>query len=645
MNRLKQMMMAAALFAGSMNVNAQNMRTCATMDVLNAQLTADPTLAKRMDDIEKNIQTWMQNNPNANQAEAVITIPVVFHVIYKTSAQNISDAKLLAQLDVLNKDYARTNADAGNTPSVFQGVAVNTQIQFCLAQRDPSGNTTSGIRRVSTTTTSFSDNDNVKFTSSGGDNAWDATKYLNIWVCNLGSGLLGYAQFPGGSASTDGVVVLYSSVGGPGTPGTATPYHLGRSATHEVGHWLNLRHIWGDANCGSDLVSDTPTQQTSNFGCPTFPHTTCSNGANGDMFMNYMDYTDDACMNMFSAGQASRMTASINSSRSGLLTSNGCTPVTSTPCATVPSGLAASSITTSSATLSWAAVTGAVSYGIQYRVNGGSTWTAATSTTTSLAVSGLTAATAYEFQVRAVCSSTSTAYSASTVFATSSVSLCNGDPYESNNTSGTAKTISTNTDIYALISTTTDKDWFKFTTTAAAPKVNVLLQNLPGDYDVRLYNSSVSQLGISQNGSTTSESIKYNTATSGATYYVQVYGYSGANSTTTCYKLRVNTSASNFRFDPNADISSTKSLDGSLSAYPNPSQGNITIAFDAFSKQNASIQVFDMVGKMVTTTDYVALEGQNLVELNVGKLSTGSYILRVVSGFDVYTTKIQLENK
>ena len=220
--------------------------------------------------------------------------------------------------------------------------------------------------------------------------------------------------------------------------------------------------------------------------------------------------------------------------------------------------------------------------------------------------------------------------------------MCNGDPYESNNTSGTAKTIATNTDIYALISTTTDKDWFKFTTTAAAPKVNVLLQNLPADYDVRLYNSSVSQLGISQNGSTTSESIKYNSSTAAATYYVQAYGYSGANSTTTCYKLRVNTSASNFRFDP-SDISATKSLDGSLSAYPNPSQGNITIAFDAFAKQDASIQIFDMVGKMVMSTQYLALEGQNLVNLDVTKISTGSYILRVVSGSDVYTTKIQLE--
>src|SRR5207253_634101 len=120
------------------------------------------------------------------------------------------------------------------------------------------------------------------------------------------------AQFPGGPASTDGVVVLYSSVGSIASPGTELHYNLGRSATHEIGHWLNLFHIWGDDNgsCnGSDQVSDTPNQGNNNFGCPSFPHTdNCASG-NGVMFMNYMDYTDDDCMNMFTAGQKDRMQA------------------------------------------------------------------------------------------------------------------------------------------------------------------------------------------------------------------------------------------------------------------------------------------------------------------------------------------------
>ena len=137
---------------------------------------------------------------------------------------------------------------------------------------------------------------------------WDATKYLNLWACSLSGGVLGYAQFPGGSTATDGVVILNSAFGN-----TATgPYNKGRTATHEVGHWLNLRHIWGDdggACTGSDLVSDTPNQGAENYGCPLATKASCSNG--GDMFMNYMDYTDDACMFMFSAGQKARMQATV----------------------------------------------------------------------------------------------------------------------------------------------------------------------------------------------------------------------------------------------------------------------------------------------------------------------------------------------
>ena len=160
-----------------------------------------------------------------------------------------------------------------------------------------------------------------------GSNAWPRDSYMNFWSCNLGGGLLGYAQFPGGPAATDGVVMLYSTVGSISSPGTASPYNLGRTATHEVGHWLNLRHIWGDANCGNDLVADTPTQQTDNGGCPSFPHVTCSNGPNGDMFMNYMDYVNDAAMFMFTRDQATRMNAALSVSRPGILASDGLVPV------------------------------------------------------------------------------------------------------------------------------------------------------------------------------------------------------------------------------------------------------------------------------------------------------------------------------
>jgi hypothetical protein len=411
---MKKLLFVVSLFS-ALHLSAQ--RNCGTMDYLNTQVQQNPQLLQRLQEIEDHTNSFIASGGNTR---ALVTIPVVFHVVYNTTAQNISDARLQAQLQVLNNDFARLNADASNTPSAFQSLAANTNIQFCLATVSPTGAATTGIIRKSTTVTAFSTNNAVKYTAQGGSDAWPTNQYLNIWVCNLSGGVLGYAQFPGGASATDGVVLLTGSVGGPTSPGTSTPYHLGRTATHEVGHWLNLRHIWGDANCGSDLVNDTPTQQTSNYGCPAFPKVSCSNGPNGDMFMNYMDYTDDACMNMFSAGQAARAQAlfATGGSRASLLTSPGCGTVTPPPACSV-SGLAATIITASSATLTWTATSGASSYNVQYKVSTATTWTTANATTNSLALSGLSASTQYQFQVRAVCSGTTGAYSAASSFTTS----------------------------------------------------------------------------------------------------------------------------------------------------------------------------------------------------------------------------------
>ena len=250
-------------------------------------------------------------------------------MLYNTAAQNITDAQVQSQIDVLNADYHKLNADRSKVPSAFTSLIGDAGVQFVLAKRDPSGNATTGIVHKSTTATSFDTSDKMKSSSTGGDDAWPAASYLNLWACNLGGGLLGYAQFPGGAAATDGVAILYSSFGSGGS--AVAPYNLGRTATHEVGHWLNLRHIWGDDDnasdtcSGSDLVSDTPNQAIENYGCPSFPHVSCSNGPNGEMFMDYMDYVDDACMQMFSSGQGDRMDALFASggARVSLLTSQG----------------------------------------------------------------------------------------------------------------------------------------------------------------------------------------------------------------------------------------------------------------------------------------------------------------------------------
>ncbi|HPH84878.1 MAG TPA: zinc metalloprotease [Ferruginibacter sp.] len=273
-------------------------RRCASQEVLERLLKEDPSLAGRMNDIE-NFTTRFTEDPTAFRlVNGVIEIPVVVNVLYRTAAENISDAQIASQITVLNKDFQALNTDYNSTPSIFQSVrSGNTNVRFVLDQ----------TIRKSTTKSSWTTNDAMKKTSKGGLNPTSPTTKLNLWCCNLGGGILGYAQFPGGSSSTDGVVIDNNAFGSTGT--VSAPYNKGRTATHEVGHWLNLRHIWGDATCGNDQVGDTPLHNTANYGCPTYPHRSTCSGTPVEMTMNYMDYTDDACMYMFTAGQKTRMQA------------------------------------------------------------------------------------------------------------------------------------------------------------------------------------------------------------------------------------------------------------------------------------------------------------------------------------------------
>ena len=251
-------------------------------------------------------------------------ITVVVHVVHNpaTPSEKISAAQVNSQIAVLNRDYRGTNSDKSKVPAVLRrALLADPMVEFALATKDPDGKPTNGITYTETHQTSFGDSGNpVKTTAKGGIPPWDTKKYLNIWVCTLGGGLLGYAQFPGGPAKSDGVVILNTAFG---TNGSATaPFNLGRSATHEIGHFLNLHHIWGDLpNCnGDDMVADTPGAEAPNFGKPTWPHISCSNGPNGDMFMNYMDYVDDDSMLMFTPGQVSRMQATLDGPRKSLVT-------------------------------------------------------------------------------------------------------------------------------------------------------------------------------------------------------------------------------------------------------------------------------------------------------------------------------------
>lgn len=880
-------------------------RVCGTMEHMQEMGIQNPEILQRQQMIEQHTQEAIANE---TYNRSVVTIPVVVHVVYRNSTQNVSDAQVQSQIDVLNADFRRLNSDAGQVPSAFSGVAADAEINFCLASQTPSGASFNGINRVSTTrTSSFGTNDAVKSASTGGVAGWDPNKYLNVWVCDIGGGILGYATFPGTATSTtDGVVIDYRYFG---TIGTATaPFDKGRTATHEIGHWLNLRHIWGDATCGSDFVNDTPTHNTSNYGCPSYPHYSTCSGTPVEMTMNYMDYTDDACMYMFSEGQKTRMQALFGTggARVALLTSPACggapaptcsdgiqngdetgvdcggsscapcstpsacltyctsrgnttqdeyiasvslgsytnnsganggslsvsttanftkgttyslsvTPAwtgtlyneytrvwadwnrdgdfddageliydqgsastasplnssftvpstaaagnttfrvsmkynsapstcetftygevedycvsieegTPLPCNT-PSGISASGESTSGATISWSAVSGALSYNVDYKLSSASTYTTVNTSSTSRTLSGLSpsstynyrvqtvcssgtssyssvgsfstlaevcntptglsvssitsnsasisfnavsnaisynldyklsssatwssanvsstvqsftglsASTSYDLRVQTVCASGTSAYSSVISFTTSGVSACS-DTYESNNSRTAAKVIPLFTDIQAVIGTSTDKDWFKFTNTSSQRNVKVTLSNLAYDYDLQLYRGS-SRVATSQNGGTTSESIIYNNTRSATTYYAYVYGYNGAYSSSSCYTLRAEISSSSFaRLAGETEVSDEMLSQDIVSVFPNPSSGSFTIRLQPEADVNQPIEIYNHLGQLVERIEVGFSKDHPAVEVTLNDIADGVYFVRIFDGTEYHHKRI-----
>ncbi|TAE49867.1 MAG: T9SS C-terminal target domain-containing protein [Bacteroidetes bacterium] len=304
-------------------------RHCHTQEYIGLQLAKDPGLAARMAEQQRQIAEYLAHHDGSSRfTDTVFTIPVVVHVVYNTPDQNISDAQVLSQIDVLNEDFRKLNADTTVTPGPFKSLAGDIKIEFCLANFDPQGLPTTGITRTQTTNTEFALDNSVKFTAQGGHDAWPYQQYLNMWSCPLTGGILGYSSGIGfgGDPAVDGVVMGYQYFG---RVGNVDPqFGLGRTATHEIGHWLGLRHIWSDDNdCATDDgISDTPPHLEANFGCKTFPYISCNNGPNGDMFVNYMDYSDDACLTMFTKKQSAVMRSKfdVGGERRSLLTSGGC---------------------------------------------------------------------------------------------------------------------------------------------------------------------------------------------------------------------------------------------------------------------------------------------------------------------------------
>lgn len=287
----------------------------------------DAMTLHKMQELEAFTQRWISENQNKVQTREVITIPVVVHIVWNTPADNFTDLEIEAQIDGLTADFRKRNENAFIIPEMFAPLAADVEIEFCLATVDPSGEATNGIVRKETPFTGiaariFSGNHrSICYDEEGGSDAWKPEDYINIWVGQLG--FPGQATFPGMALSKfeDGIFIDPSAFGF--FCSSESGFFHGRTLTHEMGHFFNLHHIWGENGCGTDdFVDDTPMQDISSSGCPSHPQISCGSE---DMFMNYMDYTNDDCMAMFTKGQKMRMLAALDTfPRESLKTSGGC---------------------------------------------------------------------------------------------------------------------------------------------------------------------------------------------------------------------------------------------------------------------------------------------------------------------------------
>ena len=314
----------------------KSQKKCGTENKRFEALARNPGLIKERQIIEAFTKNWIEKDDAAKSGQTVVKIPVVVHVVWRTPDQNISDEQIKSQIDILNKDFRKLNSDANKTPAFFKNLVADVGIEFCLAARDPSGMVTNGITRTKTTVTDIGDKDRWFTTIRGGKDPWNNKKYINIWVCEAGEDLYGFAFLPGTAdpLEADGLVISSEYFGSTGTAIASFPNHKGRTTTHEMGHYFNLEHLWGpdDSECEEgDGVADTPVQFEATYDCASYPlKDDCSPTDNGILFFNYMDYVDDECMYMFTEGQKKRMNASLNGFRSTLLGQTNCSLSTST---------------------------------------------------------------------------------------------------------------------------------------------------------------------------------------------------------------------------------------------------------------------------------------------------------------------------
>ncbi len=624
-------------------------RSCSAHEIHARKMASDTQYAASHRALEdytvRYLDEYLLRNEAANKT-GLITVPVVFHIISNGepvgTGANIADAQILSQLQVLNEDMRRTNPDAVNTPARFQGVAADCQVEFCIALQDPQGVPALGINRINGGQPDWDVQqiENLKPTL-----AWDPNRYLNIYVLDLftRTGALGFATFPVSPVPlNDGIVCDFRTVGRfPANPFNNFfngSFNLGRTATHEIGHWLNCFHIWGDDGnlcIGSDNVGDTPNQAGPTPGCPQGGNVifSCNNAPNGNMFMNYLDLTDDACMNMYSLGQKVRMDATFDFIRTGFLNSTRCDRLFTT-----------TNITAVAATLTWSPWIGVAGYNVRWRIIGGNgVWTNGFAAVNTLNIAGLTPSpnpaafqfTAYEWQVQPIFANGTGAFSGSQLFRTLGLAPPVVCPYDPNENAVFGPYLMPGTQNQGIICPATDRDRFVIMNNyMQGGTLRIILSNLVLDYDIELRNvANNNLLASSVNAGLVNDTIRYSNFPMG-NYYVYVFAKMPGIVAVQPYTVRM------LLFPPGAPLppGMRTAPETALRVYPNPAKDVISISLSG-TEGDFTAMLSDLTGKTLKYFSGNVFTGENRT-FPVDDLESGIYFLRVRAGKEQFTEKI-----
>ena len=627
------------LLSGQGWAQTQVHRACETETNNHKKLLNDPNLHERYLQIERFIAHYQARNI---ESRSEIIIPVVVHVVYSSPVENLSKPQIQSQIEVLNRDFNALNSDIYALPPMFHSIKGNCNIRFQLAARDPNGFASDGINHISTSKRGIGESEDVKFKARGGADAWDTQRYLNIWVCSTNGKFAGTAQYPGGDPTTDGIIVDYRYFGTIGA--VKPPMHLGRTCTHEVGHWLGLRHIWGDAHCGDDLVADTPPQEKPTQYENGFPLTSQCNGAAYIVAsMNYMDYVSDDQMYFFTAGQCRRMRAVLapGGAREKIAESDGWKPSTAIACNS-ENAVWFHNIGANTISASCLPVQNVVNYYFQYRSDATSNYVEIVTQYPTVTIPNLKANSRYYCRVGVMCANTknwSEEFEIKTPIKTDECETF--DLYEPNNTNRMAKKLPLNSTVTGKIDGIDDKDWYAIYTTNEQSNFIIMLEDMTLDYDVKLFNANMQLLQVTQNTAGKAETLVFNTDKAGI-YYVQVFGYNNAFNKYECYKLSVTTSKIKYPFLVNNNVPIKE--DFTFVLRPNPAQDMISVNTVLEDDKTVNWQILNITGKVLDTGKAYLNKETSDITIDISQMTDGFYFLQLNIDGRIYSRKFLKQN-